>query len=57
MQVGKGKDTHVLRQAGVVGIGERGGNAGVQVCVTVGEEVSGSRTQLIQCNNVVTMYL
>lgn len=57
MRVGGYGDTHVLRQAGVVGDGERGGNAVVQICAAADEGVGGCHTQLIQSNNVVTMNL
>ena len=46
-------DIHVLSQAGAVGDGERGGNAGVQIRAAADEEVGGFHTQLIQGNNVV----
>lgn len=55
--VGVDGDIHVLRQAGVVGGGERGGNVVVQIRAVAGEGAGDFHTQLIQSNNVVTMNL
>jgi len=56
--VGGDGDTHPLNQAGVVGDGEHGGNAEVQICVVaVGEGVGDFHTRLIQSSKVVTMNL
>jgi len=55
--VGKDEDNHVPNHAAVVGNGERGGNAEVQIRGASSEEVVGFRTQPIQSNNVVKMNL
>lgn len=55
--VGRDEDMHALNQAGVVGSGERGGNAEVRIFVAVGEDAGDFHTQLIQSNNVATMNL
>lgn len=52
---GGDENMHVLNLAGVVGSGERGGNAEDQICA--GEEVGGFHTQPIQSDNVVTTNL
>ena len=55
--VGGDGDIHVLRRAGVVGDGERGGNAVVQICAVADEGVGDFHIQPIQSNNVVTVNL
>lgn len=57
MWVGGDGDIHVLRRAGAVVGGKRGGNVVVQICAVAGEGVGGFHTQLIQSNNCVTMNL